>query len=82
MRRVVVTGMGIVSPLGYGLKANWDRLTASQSGIKAITHFDASTFPTRIAGEIRDFDPTEFVAAKDVKKMVSPVQNTHVMQTL
>jgi 3-oxoacyl-[acyl-carrier-protein] synthase II len=68
-RRVVVTGLGIVSPVGNDVATAWANITAGKSGIGQITHFDASTFPTRIAGEIRDFDPTQYVAAKDVKKM-------------
>jgi len=68
-RRVVVTGLGIISPVGNDVATAWANIVAGRSGIGPITHFDASTFPTRIAGEIRDFDPTEFVAAKDVKKM-------------
>ena len=68
-RRVVVTGLGIVSPVGNDVATAWANITAGKSGIGPITHFDASTFPTRIAGEIRDFDPTQYVAAKDVKKM-------------
>jgi 3-oxoacyl-[acyl-carrier-protein] synthase II len=68
-RRVVVTGLGIVSPVGNDVATAWANITAGKSGIGPITHFDASTFPTRIAGEVRDFDPAQYVAAKDVKKM-------------
>jgi 3-oxoacyl-[acyl-carrier-protein] synthase II len=68
-RRVVVTGLGIVSPVGNDVATAWANIIAGNSGIGPITHFDASTFPTRIAGEVRDFDPTQYVAAKDVKKM-------------
>jgi 3-oxoacyl-[acyl-carrier-protein] synthase II len=68
-RRVVVTGLGIISPVGNDVATAWANITAGKSGIGPITHFDASTFPTRIAGEIRDFDPAQYVAAKDVKKM-------------
>ena len=69
-RRVVVTGLGIVSPVGNDVATAWANIKAGKSGIGPITHFDASTFPTRIAGEIREFDPTQYVAAKDVKKIV------------
>ena len=68
-RRVVVTGLGIISPVGNDVPTAWANILAGKSGIGPITHFDASTFPTRIAGEIRDFDPAQFVAPKDVKKM-------------
>jgi len=68
-RRVVVTGLGIVSPVGNDVATAWANIKAGKSGIGPITHFDASTFPTRIAGEIREFDPTQYIAAKDVKKM-------------
>jgi 3-oxoacyl-[acyl-carrier-protein] synthase II len=68
-RRVVVTGLGIVSPVGNDVATAWANIKAGKSGIGPITHFDASTFPTRIAGEVREFDPTQYVAAKDVKKM-------------
>jgi 3-oxoacyl-[acyl-carrier-protein] synthase II len=68
-RRVVVTGMGILSPVGNDIATAWANIQAGKSGIGPVTHFDASTFPTRIAGEVRDFDPAQFVAAKDVKKM-------------
>ncbi|MEO7431867.1 MAG: beta-ketoacyl-ACP synthase II [Dokdonella sp.] len=68
-RRVVVTGLGIISPVGNDVATAWSNIIAGHSGIGPITHFDASTFPTRIAGEVRDFDPAHYVAAKDVKKM-------------
>ena len=68
-RRVVVTGVGIVSPLGIGTEANWEALCAGRSGIGPITRFDASQFSARIAGEVKDFDPLRFLEKKDVKKM-------------
>jgi 3-oxoacyl-[acyl-carrier-protein] synthase II len=68
-RRVVVTGVGLVSPLGVGTAANWEALTAGRSGIRTITHFDASQFACRIAGEVKGFDPLQFLDKKDVKKM-------------
>ena len=68
-RRVVITGLGILSPLGNDLESNWAAIKAGRSGIGPITHFDASAYPTRIAGEVRGFDPTAFIGAKDVKKM-------------
>jgi len=68
-RRVVVTGMGILSPLGNDLAASWDGVVHGRSGIGPITHFDASSFPTRIAGEVKGFDPAQWIAPKDIKKM-------------
>ncbi|MGH9158910.1 MAG: beta-ketoacyl-ACP synthase II [Vicinamibacteraceae bacterium] len=68
-RRVVITGVGLVSSLGIGTQANWDALRAGRSGIDSITRFDASQFATRIAGEVKGFDPLQFVEKKDVKKM-------------
>ena len=68
-RRVVVTGIGLVSPLGIGTDVNWRALTAGQSGIGRITHFDAAAFASQIAGEVKGFDPLRFVEKKDVKKM-------------
>ncbi len=68
-RRVVVTGIGLVSPLGIGTDANWEALTAGRCGVGAITKFDASEFSARIAGEVRGFDPLQFVEKKEVKKM-------------
>lgn len=68
-RRVVVTGMGLVTPLGTGVEKNWEALIAGRSGIGLITRFDASDFSSRIAGEVRDFDPLEWIEKKDIKKM-------------
>ena len=68
-RRVVITGLGILSPLGNDLESNWVAIKAGRSGIGPITHFDASAYPTRIAGEVRGFDPAAFIGAKEVKKM-------------
>jgi 3-oxoacyl-[acyl-carrier-protein] synthase II len=64
-----VTGVGLVSPLGIGTEANWEALCAGRSGIGPITRFDATQFSARIAGEVKDFDPLQFVDRKDVKKM-------------
>ena len=68
-RRVVVTGIGLVSPLGVGNDANWEAFCEGRSGVRPITHFDASKHASRIAGEVKNFDPLEFVDKKDVKKM-------------
>ena len=68
-RRVVVTGMGILSPLGNDLASNWDAVMNGRSGIGNITHFDASAMATHIAGEVKDFDPKAWFSPKDVKKM-------------
>ncbi len=68
-RRVVVTGIGLVSSLGIGTESNWAALIGGRSGIGPITHFDAAQFSTRIAGEVRGFDPLRFIEKKDVKKM-------------
>jgi 3-oxoacyl-[acyl-carrier-protein] synthase II len=67
-RRVVVTGLGLVSPVGVGVEESWSALVAGQSGIGPITLFDASTFPTRIAGEVKGFDPAKFMDRKEVRR--------------
>ncbi|ALC16797.1 beta-ketoacyl-acyl-carrier-protein synthase II [Desulfuromonas soudanensis] len=69
MRRVVVTGVGVVSALGTGTEKNWTALMQGKSGIDLITRFDASEFPTRIAGEVKDFNPEDFIDKKEIKKM-------------
>ena len=68
-RRVVITGLGILSPVGNDIATAWKNIVEGRSGIGPITHFDASAYATRIAGEVRDFDPTRWIAPKDVKKM-------------
>ncbi|HWM91075.1 MAG TPA: beta-ketoacyl-ACP synthase II [Thermoanaerobaculia bacterium] len=67
-RRVVVTGVGLVSPLGVGTAENWRALMEGKSGIGPITHFDASEYPSRIAGEVKGFNPLDYTDKKDVKK--------------
>jgi 3-oxoacyl-[acyl-carrier-protein] synthase II len=68
-RRVVVTGVGLVSPLGVGTRATWEALLAGRSGIGPITRFDTAAFETRIAGEVKGFEPERWVEKKEVKKM-------------
>jgi 3-oxoacyl-[acyl-carrier-protein] synthase II len=68
-RRVVVTGLGVVSPLGSGVEKNWDALLAGRSGIRKITRFAADAFASRIAGEVPDFKADDFIEPKEIKKM-------------
>jgi 3-oxoacyl-[acyl-carrier-protein] synthase II len=67
-RRVVVTGMGVVCPVGIGLEETWKGLVAGKSGIGPITQFDASSFPTRIAGEVRGFEPEKWMEKKEIRR--------------
>ena len=67
-RRVVVTGMGAVCPVGIGLDETWRGIVAGKSGIGPITQFDASTFPTRIAGEVRNFEPEKYMDKREVRR--------------
>src|SRR5215470_17474270 len=69
LQRVVVTGLGAVSPLGCGTEANWTALLAGRSGIGPITAFDSTSFPVRIAGEVRDFDPSAYIEKKELKRV-------------
>lgn len=68
-RRVVVTGVGLVSPVGLDTESTWTALVEGQSGIGTITRFDASQFTTRIAGEVKGFDPLRYVDSKNARKM-------------
>jgi 3-oxoacyl-[acyl-carrier-protein] synthase II len=68
-RRVAVTGLGLVSPVGIGNAANWEALLAGRSGIGPITRFDASPFTCRIAAEVKGFDPSLYIEKKEIKKM-------------
>ena len=68
-RRVVVTGLGLITPLGNDVDTSWSNILDGQSGIGPITHFDATDYSTRFAGEATDFDPTEYIDKKETKKM-------------
>ena len=70
-RRVVVTGLGLITPLGIGLAESWSALCAGKSGIGAITRFDATDFDTQIAGEVKDFHPQDFLPKKEAKRTES-----------
>ncbi len=67
-RRVVVTGLGIISPVGNSVEQAWETLLASKSGIRLIDRFDASNLTARISGDIRDFDVTDYMPAKDARR--------------
>ena len=67
-RSVVVTGLGLVCPVGVGVEESWQALLAGKSGIGPITHYDASTYPTRIAGEVKGFEPEKFMDRKEVRR--------------
>ncbi len=67
-RRVVVTGVSLISPLGIGTDPTWEGLMASRSGVSAITHFDATDFAVRIAAEVKGFEPSNWIEPKEVKK--------------
>jgi 3-oxoacyl-[acyl-carrier-protein] synthase II len=67
-RRVVITGLGLVTPLGIGVDATWSALCAGRSGIGEITRFDTTAFTTKIAGEVKDFNPEEFLPKKEARR--------------
>ena len=64
MRRIVVTGLGVVTPLGTGVEKTWNALCAGASGIGRITKFDPTGYDAQIAGEVKDFDPAHFIEKK------------------
>ena len=68
-RRVVVTGLGLITPLDIGVSKNWEKLCQGQSGIGPISRFDASQYSVRIAGEVKNFDPAAYIEKKEIKKM-------------
>lgn len=68
-RRVVVTGLGLLTPVGNNVEESWTNIVAGKSGVAPITVFDASQFSTRISGSVKDFDATEYLPPKDIKKM-------------
>jgi 3-oxoacyl-[acyl-carrier-protein] synthase II len=69
MRRVVVTGLGAVTPLGVDVRSTWDAVLAGTSGVGPITRFDAKDFSTTIAAEVKGFDPERFIDRKEIKRM-------------
>jgi len=73
-RRVVVTGLGVVSPVGIGVQASWANIIAGKSGISKITKFDASNFSSQIAGEVKDFDVSQYLPAKEARRMDTFIQ--------
>lgn len=66
--RVVITGMGLVTPVGTGLEKSWSSLISGKSGIKGITHFDASAFDTKFAGQVHDFEPSKWMDTKEIRR--------------
>ncbi len=68
-RRVVITGLGAVTPLGIGVDATWKALLSGESGVGRITHFDPTDFPCQIAAEVKEFNPQDFIDPKEIKKM-------------
>ena len=68
-RRVVITGLGLVTPLGIGVEETWTALCEGKSGISEITRFDASGFDSQIAGEVKDFHPEDFLTKKEAKRI-------------
>jgi 3-oxoacyl-[acyl-carrier-protein] synthase II len=73
-RRVVVTGLGVVSPVGIGVQASWSDLIAGKSGITKITRFDATNFSSQIAGEVKGFDVSQYLPAKEARRMDTFIQ--------
>src|SRR5262249_2808936 len=70
-RRVVVTGLGIVSPVGTGVPEAWKSIVAGQSGITRITRFDVTAFSSQIAGEVKGFDPAKYLSAKEARRFAT-----------
>ena len=68
-KRIVITGMGVISPVGNDVNTTWKNIVAGKSGAGPITHFDASDFKTRIAAEVKDFDANALFGGKDARHM-------------
>ena len=68
-RRVVITGLGLISPVGNTVEEGWQNIIAGVSGIAPVTRFDTSTFPVKFAGEVKNFDITQYISAKDARRM-------------
>jgi 3-oxoacyl-[acyl-carrier-protein] synthase II len=73
-RRVVVTGLGLITPVGIGVNESWANIINGQSGIGKITKFDCSTFPSQVAGEVKNFDPLQYIPPKDARRMDTFIQ--------
>jgi len=73
-RRVVITGLGVVSPIGNDLETFWKALLEGRSGVKRLACFDPTHFTSKIAAEVKDFDPSPFLSAKEIKRMDRFVQ--------
>ena len=73
-RRVVVTGLGLITPVGIGVKESWTNIINGQSGIGKITKFDCSTFPSQVAGEVKNFDPLAYIPPKDARRIDTFIQ--------
>lgn len=69
MKKVAITGLGMITPLGVGVEKTWENAAGGRSGIGPITRFDASGYPCRIAGEVKGFDPLDYIEGKEAKKM-------------
>ncbi len=74
LNRVVVTGLGVISPIGIGKETFWENLSSGKSGITKITHFDASPFASQIAGEVKDFNPSNYLDKKEARRLVRFIQ--------
>lgn len=68
-QRVVITGVGMITPLGIGVEKSWEGIIAGKPAIRKITQFDASAFATQIAGEVEGFNPEDYIEFKEIKKM-------------
>ena len=73
-RRVVVTGLGLITPVGIGVSESWANIVSGQSGVGKITKFDCSTYPSQVAGEVKNFDPLLYIPPKDARRMDTFIQ--------
>ena len=73
-RRVVVTGLGLITPVGIGVIETWDNIVAGTSGITAISKFDTTNFSSKIAGEVKNFNPLKYLNAKEARRMDTFIQ--------
>src|SRR4051812_48233627 len=68
-KRVVITGIGIISPVGNSAGTFWENISNGRSGIDYVTYFDTTDFPTKIGGEVKDFNPEDFISKKEIRRM-------------